>query len=398
MTLELAAPGSKSITQRALVLAALADGTTELLGPLDCDDSRHLRAALRTVGIAVREETGDDDTPRWRIQGGPLRPPDGTVFCGNAGTTLRFCAALSLLLDGPLTLDGDEHLRARPIGNLASALERLGVRSRYLGRPGCPPLELQRVAPAASTVELDASRSSQFASALLLVAPRLPQGLAVRLTGTAVSRPYLDLTVEALRAFGATVERLSEGWRVAPGPLSGARFAVEGDWSSAAFLLAAGRIAGRDVRVTNLRGGSVQGDRAIVGFLEATAGPGPRSFDLVDCPDLIAPLAAVAAFADGATELRRVAHARVKESDRIRVLAEGLRRAGVHVDELDDGLRIRPGSTMEPAERTLDPHDDHRMAMAFGLLSLRRPGLRVANPGCVGKSFPGFWDALERFR
>jgi 3-phosphoshikimate 1-carboxyvinyltransferase len=250
---------------------------------------------------------------------------------------------------------------------------------------------------AGTEVEVEAESSSQFASALLLVAPRLPGGLALRLRGAAVSLPYLDLTVQALRAFGARVDVDGPLYRVAPGPLRGARFEVEGDWSSAAFLLAAARIAGRQLCVANAGRDSPQGDRAIVGLLARLDGPGPRTLDLADCPDLVAPLAAAAAFADGTTELRRVAHARLKESDRIRVLADGLRAAGCLVEELPDGLRVARGDPVT-GPRTLDPHDDHRMAMAFGLLSLRLPGLHVAAPGCVSKSYPGFWDDLERFR
>ena len=270
------------------------------------------------------------------------------------------------------------------------------MRTRWLAAPGFPPLELQRTGDPAADVAVDASRSSQFASALLLVAPRLPLGLHVRLRGGTVSRPYLDLTVQALRAFGARVDDEPAGYGVAPGALRCARFMVDGDWSGGAFLLAAGWIAQREVRIDNLRDDSRQGDRAIVGFLERLSRPGERRFDLRACPDLLAPLAAAAAFAEGATELRNVAHARIKESDRIAVLAAGLRRAGTTVAEFPDGLRIERGDA--PADAVLDPHGDHRMAMAFGLLSLRHPGLRVAHPECVSKSYPHFWDDLERFR
>jgi 3-phosphoshikimate 1-carboxyvinyltransferase len=326
----------------------------------------------------------------------PFHAPPAAIDCGDAGTTIRFCAALSLLLEGPLALDGDEHMRRRPIGDLADALQNLGVRTRWLATPGFPPLELQRTGDAAAEVAVDASRSSQFASALLLVAARLPLGLHVRLRGGTVSRPYLDLTVEGLRTFGGRVDEEPDGYRVAPGALRCARFVVDGDWSGGAFLLAAGWIAQRDVRIDNLRDDSRQGDRAIIAFLERLSRPGERRFDLGACPDLIAPLAAAAAFAEGATELRNVAHARIKESDRIDVLTAGLRRVGALVVEFPDGLRIERGDA--PAGNGLDPHGDHRMAMAFGLLSLRYPGLRVAHPECVSKSYPHFWDDLERFR
>ncbi|MBN1771435.1 MAG: 3-phosphoshikimate 1-carboxyvinyltransferase [Deltaproteobacteria bacterium] len=387
-------PGSKSVTQRALVLAALADGPSELRGALDCDDSRRLREALRALGARIE----DADPAAWRVTPGPLRVSTAPLECGNAGTALRFLAALALLIDDPLTLDGDEHLRRRPLGDLADALATLGVAATWRGRPGCPPVTLRRTGQPGDAVTVESERSSQFASALLLVAPRLPAGLSIRLSGPVVSRPYLALTVECLRGFGVAVEDAAAGTelRVAPGGPRGTSSFVEGDWSSAAFLLAAARIAGRALRLANLRDDSAQGDRAIVELLAGLDRPAPRTFDLRDCPDLLPPLAAAAAFAPGVTTISGVAHARVKESDRLAVLAEGFRRAGVRVGELPDGLRLEPGD--DPGPATLEPHDDHRMAMAFGLLGLRRPGLRVSNPGCVGKSFPGFWDELERLR
>lgn len=394
MTVGCAVPGSKSVTQRALVLAALADGPSELRGALDCDDSRRLREALRALGTRL-----DDREPsRWRVTPGPLRDPGRTLDCGNAGTTLRFLAALALLLDAPLALDGDEHLRRRPLGDLVDALAALGVAASWGGRPGCPPVTLRRTGAGAESATVASGRSSQFASALLLAAPRLPGGLAVRLSGPVVSRPYLALTVECLRAFGVAVEGAAAATelRVAPGGPHGTSYVVEGDWSSAAFLLAAARIAGRELRLDNLREDSAQGDRAIVGLLAGLDRPAPRTFDLCDCPDLLPPLAAAAAFTPGPTTIAGVAHARIKESDRLAVLAAGFRRAGVRVAELPDGLRLEPG--VDPGTVTLDPHDDHRMAMAFGLLGLRHPGLVVARPECVGKSFPGFWDELRRLR
>jgi len=392
MTVACSVPGSKSVTQRALLLAALADGPSELRGALDCDDSRRLREALRALGTQL----DDVDPACWHVTPGPLRAPDRALDCGNAGTTLRFLSALALLLDVPLTLDGDQHLRRRPLGDLADALAELGVTARWGGRPGSPPVTLRRAGVPGGIVTVGSGRSSQFASALLLVASRLPGGLAVRLAGAVVSRPYLALTMECLRAFGVTAVDAGAELRVAPGGPRGTSFDVEGDWSTAAFLLAAARIAGRDVRLRNLRDDSVQGDRAIVGLLAGLDGPAPRVFDLRECPDLLPPLAAAAAFAPGATTITGVAHAREKESDRVAVLAEGFRRAGLRVAELPDGLRLEAGDDTGPV--TLDPHGDHRMAMAFGLLGLRRPGVRVARPECVSKSFPAFWDELERLR
>jgi 3-phosphoshikimate 1-carboxyvinyltransferase len=399
--LRIDAPGSKSLTQRALVLAALSDRPTTLIGPLDCDDSRRLRTALCAMGAEIRDRfaaAAGGIRAEWEVVPGPLHAPPDSIDCGNAGTTIRFLAALSLLVDGPIALDGDAHMRRRPIGDLAGALERIGVRAAWLGERGFPPVRLERTAPAGPVAVVDGSRSSQYAGGLMLAAPRLPAGLDVGVTGAVVSRPYLAMTSAVLRSFGIEVEETGGGtrFRVSPGIPRRARYEVEGDWSGGAFLAAAGWIAGRPIVSPNLRGDSPQGDRVFASMLPRLESPEPQTFDLGDCPDLIAPLAAAAAFAAAPVSIRNVAHARIKESDRIEVLAVGLGAAGVSVETFADGLRIRPGPGSGAA--TLDPHDDHRMAMAFGLLSLRNRGLRVTNRGCVSKSFPSFWEALERIR
>jgi 3-phosphoshikimate 1-carboxyvinyltransferase len=389
--IEITVPGSKSHTQRALLLAALAAGESELLQPLDCDDSRHLRLALRALGAGI-----DEAPARWRVTGGPLRAPSRPLWCGDAGSALRFLAPLALLVEGALTLDGSQRLRQRPLGDLIAALERLGVDARR-GSTATLPIELRRRAPAARDVTIDASRSSQFVSGLLLVAPLLPAGLRLEVTGALVSRPYVELTLQTMRAFGAEARQIGRSYEVRPGAYAASRLAIEGDWSSAAFLLAAGWIAGRAVHIANVSESSSQGDRVIVGLLEELGRPRPHDVDLSDCPDLVAPLAAAAVFAAHATEIRGVAHARQKESDRLAVLVEGLRRAGASAAERADGLRVEPAAARLHAA-VLDPRGDHRMAMAFGLLSLRQPGIRAADAGCVSKSFPGFWRELERLR
>lgn len=408
LALRLRVPGSKSQTQRALVLAALASGESSLQGPLDCDDSRHLRRALGALGAQIDAS----DPARWRVTGaggdlGRRGPGDDplALWCGEAGTTLRFVAPLSLLTPRALLLDGSPRLRERPLDALTAALSALGVAAR---RPGdaALPLLLGRAGPIApgARVQVDVSRSSQFASGLLMVAPRLPGGLTVELTGEIVSGPYLRLTLEAMAAFG--VELAWDGRRALEVPQAtyhAATFEVEGDWSSGAFMLAGGLIVGREIEVENLQRSSVQGDRAFADHLEVlrSGGDGELVFDLTDCPDLIAPLAAACAAGRGEVEaapaqICGAAHARLKESDRIAVLARGLRAAGVEVQERPDGLSITSCSRLHPA--ALDPHNDHRMAMAFGLLSLREPGIQVTEPGCVSKSYPSFWRDLEQLR
>lgn len=392
--IRLRVPSSKSQTQRELVLAALADGESLLEGPLACDDSRHLRAALAALGARI-EEAGED----LRVLPGPLAAPAGPLWCGDGGTVVRFLAPFALLAEGELRLDGSARLRERPLAELLAALAALGVESRRLGA-GELPVALRRArAEPGRRVALDASRSSQFASALLLVAPRLAQGLELTLEGERVSRPYLELTLAAMRARGAVVLEAGRRLSVAPGRYRARRVSIEGDWSSAAFLLAAGFILRRAVEVTNADAASAQGDRAIREHLEELARPREHRLDLTACPDLIAPLAAAAAFASHGTELLGVAHARLKESDRPAVLAAGLRAAGIEVEERPASLRVSPlAPEASPRPARLDPRGDHRMAMAFALLSLRQPALELLDRGCVSKSFPTFFDALARLR
>jgi 3-phosphoshikimate 1-carboxyvinyltransferase len=392
--IELRAPGSKSQTQRALILAALAPGETALLDPLDCDDSQVLRRALEALGVGVAEEGRT-----WRISGGALRTPEAPLWCGEAGTTSRFLTPLSLLCD-ELTLDGSSRLRERPLEPLLQALSRLGVAVERPTSGESLPVTLRRGAGPGSRTWIEVSHSSQFLSGLLLVGPCLPRGLLLEARGGEggpVSRPYLDMTLEAMRRFGVEVAVEDLLFRVPPAPYRAVpAFQVEGDWSGAAFLLAGGRLAGREVRLLNMNADSSQGDRVMVEFLEELARPGPHRFDLTHCPDLIAPLCAASVTATHRVEIVGVAHARLKESDRVAVLARGLRAVGVEVEEREDSLTVTPGAALRPAR--LDPAGDHRMAMAFGLLSLLQPGIEVADRGCVTKSYPGFWHDLERLR
>ena len=391
------APGSKSQTQRALILAALADGETAIVRPLVCDDSRHLGQALEQLGVAIERRPG-----RWQVRGGVhrLRAPGAPLDCGEGGTTLRFLAPLSLLVDGPLVLEGHGRLRRRPVAEMVQALAQLGVCAET-PRENLP-LILERTGAPGATVEVPAARSSQFLSGLLMVAPCLAEGLGLQAASpdgpAMVSRPYVEMTLAAMAAFGVAVAEDRGTFDVGPAPYRPPRdYPIEGDWSGGAFLLAAARISGRPVEVPNLDPASVQGDRAMVAFIEELARPRTHRFDLTHCPDLVAPLAAACALAAAPHESRIVgaAHTRLKESDRLSVLALGLRRAGVAVQEHDDGLQIEPAAALQPA--TLDPRGDHRMAMTFGLLRLRQPGITVQDPGCVSKSYPGFWEDLARF-
>jgi len=398
-------PGSKSLTQRCLVVAALARVPATLRGALPCDDSDALSVLLRSLGVGVDWE-GDV----VRVQPAPLVASGHPVHVGNAGTALRFGACLSLLTEGEVVLDGTARMRQRPLGELADALSELGVQVRWAGQPGFPPLGLRRVRSAQPTVTVDVSRSSQFASGLLLVAPNLPHGLRVKLAGEAVSLPYVSMTAGLMRRAGARVTWTDERCvQVEPGGYglqeAHATLEVEPDWSSAAFVLGAGWLLGRQVQMAPSPpppGASLQGDARFVELLAELERPRLHTLDLAPTPDLVPPLAAVALFASHPTQIRGAAHLRIKESDRLAVLAEQLGRLGASVRERADGLDIEPlpaGTRHPPAgPRVLDPADDHRMAMAFGLVGLRLQGVTVSEPGCVSKSFPTFWTTLDDLR
>ena len=396
MTLCIEAPGSKSMTQRALIIGALGEGTVRIRRALDCDDSRRLSTLLQAMGCRITADGVD-----LLVAAAPMAAGGQTLDCGNAGTALRFGACLALVAEGSFVLDGNQRLRQRPVGPLVDALRALGVRVRYLGADGCPPIELKRVQAPPNEVTVGASVSSQFASGLLLVASRLDGGLSLHLDGPAVSAPYLDMTTQMMRRSGVPVERQgSSTFVVRNGPYGSAAIDVEPDWSAAAFLLAGASLLGCAIQVPGLPAPerSVQGDAAFPRMLRELERARDHVLDLRHTPDLIAPLAARALFATHRTRIQGAEHTRAKESDRIAVLCSELRRLGASIQERPDGLEIEPLRHVPEAPIEMDPHDDHRMAMAFGLVALRVPGVTVASPGCVDKSFPGFWHALETLR
>ncbi len=394
---------SKSVTHRALVAAALARGTSRLRFPLDAEDTWRTREALRALGVDVRVEDTD-----WIVVGTAGRIPGGArVFLGDSGTTLRFLTAVAALGAKGSRLDGSERLRERPVAELGRALEAVGGRIVVSGDHGGLPLIAGGSPPRGGSVDLGADRSSQFASALLLVASVLPEGLDLRLLPPVVSMPYVELTLTVLEAFGAKVGRPEPlRYVVEPGGLTGGVYRVEGDHSSASYFLAAAALCGGRVRVTGLDPGSRQADAAFAGMLESigcrvrietdaveVVGSGRIpgfEIDAGDCPDVVPTLAALAAHAEGPCVVRGVPHLRWKESDRLAVLAENLRRLGRAA--IADGSSLRVDALrgeLRPA--TIRTASDHRIAMAFAAAGLRSP-LAIDDPGCVAKSYPGFWD------
>ena len=363
---------------------------------------------LHSMGVQI-EIAGE----RWFVDPPErLSPPGEPLILGNAGTAVRFLTGLAPLVPGPYLIDGNAAMRRRPMPVLLGALRGLGVSVEELGRAGCPPVRLSgtksRVgaAGAPEAVRFESGLSSQELSALLMLGAALPGGLSVFVQGQLPSRPYVELTIDVLEAFGVQVsedqvvgaevsERGTE-FCVSPGPPRAAEYNVEGDWSSASYPLAAGFITGREVSINNLSPDSRQGDRVFPDLLERLAGPGPRTIDLVDAPDLAPSVVACALFADGETAITGAAHLRVKESDRIAVLVRELSKLGADLEERPDGITVRPRPLRGPAE--LDPSADHRMAMAFGLVSLRVPDLHILDADCVSKSYPDYWSMLGCFR
>lgn len=403
-------PGSKSYTNRALVLAALARGESTLEGALFSDDTRYMAGALRELGFTVDE---DEAARSFRVvgNGGGIPRQHAKVFVGNAGTAARFLPALMAVGHGTWELDGNEAMRTRPIGPLLDALRSLGAEAESLDGNDCPPLRITGRGLEGGIVRLPGGVSSQYFSALLMVGPCTSRGLTLDVEGDLVSRPYLLMTAQAMQAFGATVERdgFSRFW-VSPGPgYRGLRYVVEPDASAASYFFAAAAITGGRVVVRGLGSASLQGDLAFVRVLERmgcevvmtdseTTVQGPpigrlRGIDvnMADLSDTAQTLAAVAPFADGPTRVTGIGFIRRKETNRISAVVTELRRLGVRADEEPDGFVVHPGA---PRPAVIQTYDDHRMAMSFALVGLRAPGVEIANPGCVGKTFPGYFDAL----
>lgn len=405
-------PGSKSITNRALVLAALAAGPTTLAGALFADDTARMGDCLRALGFAVETDAAAE-TITVHGRGGAIPAGRAELFVGNSGTTARFVTPLAALGRGEYFVDGVPRMRERPIGDLLQALAQLGVDVASLPGTDCPPLRVRAQGLRGGVCTVRADKSSQFLSGLLMAVP-CAEGSETRihLEGPILSAPYIAITTTMMRRFGARVEVADEGRTyVVPGRqpyASPALYTVEPDASAASYFLAAAAITNGRVRVPGIGKDALQGDAAFADVLGAmgcrvtrtddaieVAGTGMLrgiTLDMNAISDTVMTLAAVAPFADGPTVIENVAHIRHKETDRLAAVATELRRLGVRVDERADGLTIYPASRIVPA--TVQTYDDHRMAMAFALVGLRAPGVWIADPGCVAKTFPDYFDRL----
>lgn len=397
-----ALPGSKSVTARALVLAALADGPSRLVRPLRARDTDLMVGALRALGVGI-EDDGADQV----VTPGPLRGP-ADVDAGLAGTVLRFLPPVAALADGPVRIDGDARLRERPNAGLIAGLRALGAEIDDGGRGRAPFTVHGTGRVRGGSAVVDASESSQVLSGLLLAAARFDEGADLELTGGLPSMPHVEMTVTTLRAHGVDVVRTDRGWRVSPGPIAARDVVVEPDLSNAAPFLAAALVTGGRVTVRDWPDGStqpgVQLDRYLAEMgaevrrtaegLQVT-GTGtirPLVADLGDVSELVPVLAALCALADGRSELTGIAHMRGHETDRLQALDEVLTAVGAEVEQRADGLVITPGPH-RPAR--LSSYGDHRMVMAGAVLGLAIDGVEVADPGAVSKTLPEFvrlWD------
>jgi len=402
-------PGSKSYTQRALIIASLAEGKSLLRNTLISDDTNHLIEALRSFGADILV-TGTDITVTG--MGGVIQNPGKKLFLGNNGTALRFLTSLASLCAGEITLDGNERLRQRPLQPLLDALQGLGVICHSTEGNGCPPVVIQGGGLQGGRAVFTDAHSSQYISSLLISAPCARENVAVELRGSTASLPYINMTTGVMRHFGVDVIKgTSNEYTVqAPQRYAGREYPIESDVSSASYFFLAAALCGGRVRVLNVNPDTLQGDIDLLKIMEQLGcrvlkGPnwvevtgntlhtGGCRFDMAHMPDMVPTLAVLSAFRPGRTVISNVSHLRLKESDRIAALVNELNRTGIDAEEREDGLVINGGT---PHGARIETYDDHRIAMSFAVAGLVVEGMEIKNEGCVGKSFPGFWEELER--
>ncbi|MBV8516716.1 MAG: 3-phosphoshikimate 1-carboxyvinyltransferase [Acidobacteria bacterium] len=400
------APPSKSYSVRALLLAAMAEGTTRVENCLDADDTRYALEALRAIGFAVSGSIAAGVTVGARTSMSATEVP---IFVGNAGTAMRFFTGWLAFTPGRFLLSGEQRMHERPIGDLVEVLLSISGEVEYVEREGFPPLRIRgKKMRGGFDVAISAETSSQFVSALMLGGAVLPDGITLRLSSIA-SGPYLDITADILRTFGARVTRDGDVIHVRAGRLAQETYRVEGDWSSASYWFAAAAATGGTMRVRGLAVPTAQGDAGFIDILAAMgcaieAGAdevvvrGPErlrggTFDCNATPDIVPTLAAIAPLASTPVEIVNVANLRVKESDRLATVTSELRRLGAVVEERPDALRIEPGWSDAPA--TIETHNDHRIAMAFAIAGIARGNVTIGKEQVVSKSYPRFWKTLD---
>lgn len=400
-------PGSKSVSHRMVICAALANGQSVVDNLLKSEDIELTMATLVHMGASITE-TGNNSVTINGFNGKP-GPFSGPIYLGNSGTSMRLLAGIAALGDSAYTLTGDERMNQRPMDALLASLRMIHIDAASVHGNGCPPVSIKGGNRRGGLVTLDCSTSSQYLSAMLMMGAVLRNGLHISLSGPPVSAPYVDLTLDTMKRFQVIVQRITETQYRVPGGqeyVSG-HFAVEPDLSNASYFWAAGAVSGSPVKVTGVSRDSLQGDLAFVDILErmgcevvedddgiAVSGGELKAVD-VDmgrCPDVVPTLAVVAAFASGTTRISNIAHLRGKECDRIEAMVSQLRKMGITADQGDDWLSVTGGI---PHGASIDTFNDHRIAMAFSVAGLKVENVSIENESCVGKSFPTFWEVFE---
>lgn len=413
---EINLPGSKSLSNRALLLAALAHGTTEVTNLLDSDDIRHMLNALKSLGVSY-ELSSDKTVCTITGVGGAFNWQNGlSLFLGNAGTAMRPLAA-ALCLKGQqeaeVVLTGEPRMKERPIKHLVDALVQVGANVQYLEQEGYPPLAIRNTGLQGGKVQIDGSISSQFLTALLMAAPLAEGDMEIQIMGELVSKPYIDITLAMMKDFGVTVENQNYQTFIVKGNqsyISPKRYLVEGDASSASYFLAAGAIKGK-VKVTGIGKNSIQGDRLFADVLEKMgakitwgedfiqAEQAPLhgvDMDMNHIPDAAMTIATTALFAEGETVIRNIYNWRVKETDRLSAMATELRKIGAEVEEGEDFIRIQPLALAQFQVAEIATYNDHRMAMCFSLIALSNTPVTILDPKCTAKTFPTYFSEFEK--
>ena len=404
-------PGSKSITNRALVVAGLADGESDLSGVLFSEDTHVMMDSLQKMGVEIRQKP-DDLSVLIRGTGGSLQSPEETIWVHQSGTTARFCLPLAALCGQEVMIDGDDQIKNRPHEELCKALQSLGAQIEYLEAPNSFPLVVNGKDLQGGHISLNGGVSSQFISALLLAAPCFPDQLELNIDGDLVSRPYIDMTISVMQAFGAQVQRVDDRrYVISPTGYRNSRYEIEPDASAASYFFAAAAISGGSITVEGLGSQSIQGDIGFVDIVEKMGAKVLRSgnalsvtgtgslvgidVSMKEISDTVPTLAAIAPLASGPTVISDVAFIAQKESDRVTALITELRKIGVRAEKTETGMVIYPG---EVQRGTIHTYDDHRIAMAFSILGLVVPGIALDSPKCVAKTFPSFFDVLDQVR
>lgn len=401
-------PGSKSLTNRALVVAALAEGTSNLTGALESRDTQVMIESLRRLGLTIEQSSADHSLRVTGFHGSPTAS-DAELWLENSGTSIRFLTALCALGHGRFRLDGNPRMRERPIGDLVDSLRQFGISVDCEFANDCPPVVVNARGLSGGTTSINANVSSQFLSAVLMAAPCANGPIQIQLAGEMVSEPYIEMTLGVMSRFGVAVDRTQPaGFRVVPQTYRATDYDIEPDASAASYFFALAAISKGTVTVEGLHANALQGDIHFVEALEqmgctviwnsnsVTVKGGTLrgiDIDMNAISDTAQTLACVAPFAEGPTRIRNVAHMRLKETDRVSAVVIELRKLGLNVDEHDDGMTIYPGRLHAG---TVATYDDHRMAMSFSLIGLRTPGIVIADPDCTSKTYPLFYEDLDR--